>query len=211
MDSNAAAKQNIIRLVPLLDLPEPVQMLVRDIRNEEGVRRWMYTDHLITANEHMAWIQKLKGDAHQLVFAVLDSENGAPLGLASVNAIDPHHQRADWAYYLCEGARGGLGAAIEYAFLDFIFGELGIEKLNCEVIEGNDAVVKLHRKFLFEEEGLRRSNIVKNGARTGVHLLGLSKVQWMAGREMVYHRFCRVLDRFSVSILRPDSIKAGAS
>jgi RimJ/RimL family protein N-acetyltransferase len=51
-----------------------------------------------------------------------------------------------------KSARGGLGAAIEASFIDFAFDTLGIEKLNCEVIEGNDTVVKLHKRFLFCDE-----------------------------------------------------------
>ena len=199
-----------VRLVPLLSLPLDTQMKLRDVRNEEGVRRWMYTDHVIESGEHMTWMERLKTDTSQLVFAVLD-EDGKALGVASTHSMDLHQRRADWAYYLTKSVRGGLGAALEYAFIDFVMNSLGIEKLNCEVIQGNDAVMKLHRKFLFEEEGLRRSNILKNGSRTGVHMLGLTKEQWLAGREIVYDRYRSILDRFTVSIEFSGSMKVGAS
>ncbi|WP_311954898.1 hypothetical protein [Halomonas garicola] len=118
----------------------------------------------------------------------------------SVNAIDRLHKKADWAYYLTEAARGGLGSCLEYSFIDFVFDGLGLDKLNCEVIEGNDAVVKLHRKFLFEEEGFRRSNILKNGARIGVYLLGLTKDDWISGKAGVKEKYDRVLKNYSVSV-----------
>ena len=188
-----------IDLVPLTALDAEVQMRVREIRNEEGVRKWMYTDHLIGEEEHRAWIRRLERDDRQLVFVVLDGER-VPLGVVSVSGMDRLHGKTDWAYYLTASARGGLGSALEYAFLDFVFGPLGMEKLNCEVIEGNDAVVKLHRKFLFQEEGFRRSNILKNGERRGVHLLGLTRDDWMGGRAGVHERYRRVLDEFSVTI-----------
>lgn len=75
-----------------------------------------------------------------------------------------------------------------------------MDKLNCEVIEGNDAVVKLHKKFLFQEEGFRRSNILKNSARIGVHFLGLTKEDWQAGKAEIQEKYKGVFGKFSVSV-----------
>lgn len=188
----------IITLIPLTDLDTEAQMRVRDIRNEPAVRKWMYTDHVISANEHLSWINRLKNDERQIVFVVLD-DGRAPLGVVSVNAIDRLHKKTDWAYYLTETARGGLGSALEFAFIDFIFRTLQMDKLNCEVIEKNDTVVKLHKKFLFQEEGFRRSNIIKNGSRISVHFLGLTKEDWLAGRVQIQEKYQGVFDKFSVS------------
>ena len=194
-----ALNPKILNLVLLTKLDTESQMKIREIRNEEDVRRWMYTDHVISVNEHLSWISRLKKDDKQIVFVVTDSDR-VPLGVVSVNAIDKTHNKTDWAYYLTKNARGGFGSAIEYSFIDFIFEKLDIEKLNCEIIEGNDSVVKLHKKFLFQEEGFRRQNISKNGARIGVHFLGLTKEDWMIGRQSVYDNYKGVLDKFSVSI-----------
>ena len=141
-----------IKLVPLIHLDTESQIKIRDIRNEQNVRKWMYSDHVIGVNEHLDWINKIKQDDRQIVFAVL-GENNIPLGVASVGLIDRIHKKTDWAYYLTEDARGGLGSAIEWNFINFIFDVLGVDKLNCEVIDGNDAVVKMHKKFSFQEEG----------------------------------------------------------
>jgi UDP-4-amino-4,6-dideoxy-N-acetyl-beta-L-altrosamine N-acetyltransferase len=188
-----------ITLVLLTSLDTESQMKVRDIRNEENVRKWMYTDHVIGANEHLGWINRLKKDDRQLVFTVLDDEHN-PLGVVSVNAIDHLHKKTDWAYYLTETARGGLGSALEYSFINFIFDTLEMDKLNCEVIEGNDVVVKLHKKFLFQEEGFRRANIMKNGVPKGVHFLGLTREDWLAGKEEVHDQYEGKLEKFSISI-----------
>lgn len=197
-----------ITLVPLTSLDTNSQMKVREIRNEDDVRKWMYTDHVIGVNEHLGWIHRLKHDDRQIVFVVLDHQR-RPLGVVSLNAIDRLHKKADWAYFLTDSARGGLGSALEYAFLDFVFDVLEIEKLNCEVIEGNDAVVKLHQKFFFREEGFRRSNILKNGVRIGVHFLGLTKEDWLAGRAALREKHQAVLERFAVTIQwTPDAEKA---
>jgi UDP-4-amino-4,6-dideoxy-N-acetyl-beta-L-altrosamine N-acetyltransferase len=168
----------LIRLSPLVDLDMERQMTIRDIRNEPGVRKWMYTDHIISASEHLTWINRLKSDDQQIVLAVLI--NGTdPVGVVSINAIDRLHKKADWAFYLSQAMAGqGIGSALEYAIIEFAFHAMGLEKLNCEVIENNDAVVRLHRKFMFQQEGFRRINIVKNGERIGVYFMGLTAEDW---------------------------------
>lgn len=197
-----------IDIVPLLEATTETQLAVRHIRNEDEVRKWMYSDHVIELNEHLAWINRLKTDHDQVVFVVMDREHG-PVGVVSVNAIERDHKKADWAYYLTEKARGGLGSAIEFALIDFVFNSLELEKLNCEVIEGNDAVVRLHKKFLFQDEGFRRSNIAKDGVRVGVHSLGLTRVDWVAGRQAFVEKYQDVLDKFDVTIRWNDSQSAG--
>lgn len=52
------------------------------------------------------------------------------------------------------------------------------DKLNCEVIETNEAVVRLHVKFGFVEEGFRCENIVKNEQLIGVFFLGITRSDW---------------------------------
>lgn len=188
-----------IQLVPIVGLDTETQMKVRDIRNAEDVRRWMYTDHEISANEHLAWIHSLKQNTDRIVFVVMD-ETETPLGVVSADAIDRHNQKADWAFYLTAEARGGLGSALEYAFIEFVFDRLALQKLNCAVLEGNDAVVRQHTKFLFQEEGLLRANINKDGERLGVHLLGLTREDWEAGKAELAERYAPVFDKYRITI-----------
>lgn len=203
------AQPRKIELVPLTCISTESQLKVREIRNEAGVRKWMYTDHVIELNEHLSWINKIKTDESQIVFVIMD-EDHCPIGVASVNDIDHRHKKADWAYYLTQDARSGLGSAIEYAFINFIFDTLGTQKLNCEVLEGNDAVVKLHKKFLFQDEGFRRSDIIKEGKRIGVHFLGLTEKDWMSGKDQVFKKYNKVFDKFSISIKWDESDQNGA-
>ena len=190
--------QNII-LVPLTDVSDESKLKILNIRNEEGVKKWMYTNHTIDLNEHLEWIDRLKDDTTQIVFVIFDDKNEA-LGSVSVKAVDRFHKKTDWAFYLTKNSRGGLGPAIEYAFIDFVFNRLDMLKLNCEVIEGNYAVVKFHQKFLFKEEGFSQSNIIKDDQRLGIHFLGLKKEDWILNKEKVYGKYKKVLEKFNISI-----------
>lgn len=175
---------------------------VRDVRNQYSVRKSMYTEHEIALDEHLGWVKRLESDVRQIVFVVL-VENVVS-GVVSVNAIDRLHKKTDWAFYLSENVRGGLGAALEYALINFVFEKLNMEKLNCEVIETNDSVVKLHKKFGFEEEGFRRENIEKNGNRIGVYFLGLTKNDWLSCKAEVHEKYSKVIKKFDVVIEHDD-------
>jgi len=63
-----------IELVPLNDVSTELQLKIRDIRNEVGIRKWMYTDHAIDLNEHLGWLSRVKKDEKQIVFVVLDEQ-----------------------------------------------------------------------------------------------------------------------------------------
>lgn len=174
------------------------QKALRDIRNQYGIRKSMYTEHEITLDEHLNWAEQLKNDKRQIVFIVL--VNGAVSGMVSVNALDRLHKKSDWAFYLGEDVRGGLGATLEYTFINFVFEKLKLEKLNCEVIEINEAVVKLHKRFGFVEEGFRRENIEKDGKRLGVFFLGLTKSDWAICKPEVFEKYRKTLEKFDISV-----------
>ncbi|MFZ1813416.1 MAG: UDP-4-amino-4,6-dideoxy-N-acetyl-beta-L-altrosamine N-acetyltransferase [Rhizobiaceae bacterium] len=153
------------------------KMDVLAIRNSDAVRKAMYNEHQIGLNEHLGWIEKLLTDRRQIVMAVLrDSETA--VGVVSVNQIDMVHRKADWAFYLDAAERGGVGSALEIFMIEHVFNVLGLEKLNCEVLETNPGVVAMHLRFGFADEGFRKGNVEKDGKRIGVHFLGLEKSNW---------------------------------
>lgn len=194
-----AALSRDIFLREISSLDTRSQLRIREIRNEPSIRRVMYTDHEIQLEEHKGWLDQLKHDRCRIAFAVMDETLG-PIGMVGLNSLDWRHRKSDWAFYLTENERGGLGAALEFVFLDFVFSQLALEKLNCEVIEGNDAVVRMHKRFGFEEEGFRRSNIEKGGVRIGVHFLGLQKSAWVAARSTIRSQYEPLLTKFRIAI-----------
>ena len=174
------------------------QKAILNIRNEPSIRNSMYTDHHISLDEHLNWVEKLKNDKTQIVFIIL--VNDIASGVLSISALDLLHKKSDWAFYLTDKVRGGLGAALEFSLLNFAFDELLLEKLNCEVLETNDVVVKLHKKFGFIEEGFKNSNIEKNGTRIGVYFLGITKDKWVAKRLYFQERKKFMMEKFNIRI-----------
>jgi UDP-4-amino-4,6-dideoxy-N-acetyl-beta-L-altrosamine N-acetyltransferase len=186
-----------IRLIEDCTLEQ--QKEIRNIRNQISVRASMYSDHLISSEEHINWIKSVTTNEKNIVFVVLGYAEKV-LGVVSLQNYEVKQKRSSWAFYLDEDVRGGLGAFIEFNFLDFSFIELGLEKLNCEVIESNEPVIKLHKKFYFLEEGLRRSEVIKNHNRVGVILLGLLKEEWLSNREAFLGKYSSIFSKYSIVI-----------
>lgn len=168
----------------LCDCSLEQQLCVLDIRNGEAVRNAMYSDHIISRDEHLNYIDALRSDKKQRIFAVLNAE-ATPVGVVGLNNIDLVHKKSDWAFYLDASARGGVGSALEIFMLNHVFEDLGLEKLNCEVLETNPMVVAMHKKFGFSEEGYRRANVIKDGVRIGVHFLGITREEWQAHKPHI--------------------------
>jgi UDP-4-amino-4,6-dideoxy-N-acetyl-beta-L-altrosamine N-acetyltransferase len=179
-----------VKLVPLSDASSAVRARLRELRNEPGVRGNMYSDHIITETEHAAWLDAVLRDPKQRLFVVISRSEAA--GAASFYNIDTRNSRCAWAFYLGEAFQGkGLGPVIEYAMIEKAFGEMAMQKLNCEVIVTNQPVIKLHKRFGFVEEGIRRMDVLKEGRRVDVCLLGLLRDDWLAKRPAMQ----RVLER----------------
>ncbi|MDP3747026.1 MAG: UDP-4-amino-4,6-dideoxy-N-acetyl-beta-L-altrosamine N-acetyltransferase [Phenylobacterium sp.] len=152
-------------------------------RNLPEIRRWMYTDHVISQEEHDRWFAGALADPSRRYWII--ELDGLAVGLANLADYSPAHRRTAWAYYLADpSVRGrGLGAYVEYFVIEHVFGELGLNKLCCEVLIDNEAVWKMHEAFGFAREALFREHVWKDGKATDVVALGLLASDWSTIRE----------------------------
>lgn len=153
---------------------------VLEWRNSERIRINMYTDHLITMNEHKKWFDSLqKQEPISTIYLVFEFKN-KPTGLVYYTNINKRNGKCDLGLYLGEtNVPQGIGAVMEFLALEYIFEELKIRKLCCEVIEFNALAIKLHNRFGFTEEGKFIKHILKNNNYENVVMLALFKDQWV--------------------------------
>jgi UDP-4-amino-4,6-dideoxy-N-acetyl-beta-L-altrosamine N-acetyltransferase len=151
-------------------------------RNQPEIARWMYSDHLISPEEHARWFAGAMADPRRCYWVI--EANGTPVGLANLYDLAPEHSRTAWAYYLADpSTRGqGIGAFVEYWVIEHVFAELGLNKLWCEVLIGNEAVWRLHEGFGFQREALFRQHVRKDGQAADVVGLGLVRSDWAVAR-----------------------------
>jgi UDP-4-amino-4,6-dideoxy-N-acetyl-beta-L-altrosamine N-acetyltransferase len=162
--------------------PEDSPTLLR-WRNLPAVAQYMYTDHTIEEEEHRRWFERAmtREDARYWIIA----SDGHDLGFVAVSDIVPRHGTASWAFYIAEeAARGrGVGAYTEFTVLEYVFRDLQLRKLNCEVLATNPAVISMHERFGFVQEGRFREQVVKADISVDVYRLGILQREWAVVRD----------------------------
>lgn len=157
-------------------------------RNSPQVAAFMYSDHLITRDEHDRWFDGLNGNPRRRDWIIcLD---GTPVGLTSLVDLDLAQGRGTIARYIAEeSARGqGVGGFAEFKIADHAFGTLGLRKLWSEVLATNQAALASHLSSGFQQEALLRAHVVKHGQPVDVIGLGLLAEEWRAKRSSIYAR-----------------------
>jgi UDP-4-amino-4,6-dideoxy-N-acetyl-beta-L-altrosamine N-acetyltransferase len=152
--------------------------MVRGWRNSPEVSQYMYTDEIIMEEQQKKWYQKIKDDPSSVTWII--ENNGKSLGVASLNSINRNFSSCYWAFYLGDTTvrGGGIGAKVEFNVLRYVFEELKLNKLRCEVFNFNDKVIRMHEKFGFRREAYYREHCLKNGKFEDVVGLAILQSEW---------------------------------
>jgi UDP-4-amino-4,6-dideoxy-N-acetyl-beta-L-altrosamine N-acetyltransferase len=169
-------------MIELKSLGAEDEEIVLNWRNNPEIARFMYTDHVISQDEHRSWLRNALTDEAQRHWII--HYDAAPVGLVSVTNLDARHSSAQWAFYLASpNVRGkGVGSAVDYLILEFVFEELGLHRLSCAVLAFNEQVIAMHESFGFRREGQLRGAIRKGEEWIDVILLSQLREEWALHR-----------------------------
>lgn len=151
-------------------------------RNALPVRQNMYTTDVISLEKHLKWYESARNNSKMRYFMYQDQQQ-LPWGIVAFTDIDPINRQSSWAFYADPSAPKGTGSKMEFLALDYAFHELNLHKLSCEVLDYNMPVVKLHRKFGFQDEGYLREHHLYNQQFCGIHRLAILQSEWQKKRE----------------------------
>ena len=144
-------------------------------RNHPQVRRLMITQHQINLDEHLNWFARASRDPSRCLLIIEDVNQ--PIGYAQFAQAEDG-DAADWGFYARPDAPKGTGYKICSAALDYGFEILRLHKVCGQVIEGNDASIKLHKRLGFAQEGVLRNQRRINGEYLSLYCFGLLAYEW---------------------------------
>jgi UDP-4-amino-4,6-dideoxy-N-acetyl-beta-L-altrosamine N-acetyltransferase len=164
-----------VSLRPMTETDSPQ---VHAWRNLPDVRRNMYTDHIITAEEHARWFPSALTAADRRYWMIVC--DGEPVGVANLADISPRHGRCSFGIYLGPAdLRGkGVGRAALFLLQREAFDRLGLRKLCCEVLDFNTQALQLYLGLGFVQEGRLRAHIVKETGPCDVIQLAMLDADW---------------------------------
>ncbi len=163
-----------VLLKNFVNLNEEEIEMVRMWRNHPEVRRWMYTDHEISKEEHINFIDSLKGDNKNFYYLVYKGRK--PVGVMYLNRLDPKNRNAYFGIYANpEEKIHGAGLILEKSAISLAFDVAQLHTLKLEVIEDNERAINFYKRMGFEEEGRLREFVFKDGRWKDVIVMGMIK------------------------------------
>lgn len=149
---------------------------ILDWRTSEHVTKFMYTDIECNLEQQYQWLERIKADKSGQYFIM--EYRDEYIGFISLTDIHWMHKRATWNFYIGNMKYAMLAGFLGAYMYNYAFNELGLEKLNGEVMDINEGVRKLHVKQGAREVGVLEHHIVKNGTWHDVYMFEMTKERW---------------------------------
>lgn len=131
-------------LRPMTDNDLP---MVLEWRNTPRVRASMFTQHIITHEEHAAWWNAQRERADRRYF--IHESNGSPQGYVAFLDLSKSDRPCKWGLYTADGAPKGTGYAMCEEALSHLFHTLSQEHLVSEALATNTAALALYTRLGF--------------------------------------------------------------
>lgn len=144
-------------------------------RNHPDVRRYMYSRHEISLDEHARWFSHASQDSgrHLLVFEI----NRTPRGFLQIHQI-ASGGIADWGFYAAPDAPEGTGRALGEAALRYAFETARLHKLCGQVLAFNERSIHFHLSLGFQREGFLRQQHFDGERYHDMVCFGLLASEW---------------------------------
>jgi len=151
-------------------------------RNHPEVRRYMYTQHEISLEEHTQWFEQTTYDdgKHLLIFEYQDIS----CGFVSFSEVE-NSDITEWGFYTSPEAPKGTGRLLGELALFYAFAKAGFHKVHGKVIDSNKRSANFHLNQGFNEEGVLRNNYFDGAEYHDVICFGITKYDWQGMHKSV--------------------------
>jgi RimJ/RimL family protein N-acetyltransferase len=165
-----------VRLVPLGPDTDP-DAYAALMEDPEG-RALTGTHQRFPRERLVAWLASRPEQADRADWAVLDAQDGAFLGEAVLNDLDPENEAIGYRIGLAPHARGrGLGTEVTRLVTRCAF-DAGLHRVELEVYAHNPRARRAYEKAGYVVEGVRRDALLLDGQRVDAVLMAALATQW---------------------------------
>ncbi|MBU4444137.1 UDP-4-amino-4,6-dideoxy-N-acetyl-beta-L-altrosamine N-acetyltransferase [bacterium] len=160
-------------VINFVTLTDKEKEMVRSWRNNEKVRKWMYSDQTITHEEHSGFIERLQSDDKNFYW-ILKDHNGNYIGVIYLNRVDFRNRNAYIGIYSDPDNKiPSAGKMLIDCIKKLAFDKAKLHTLKLEVIENNEQAIRFYSKSGFNIEGKLREFVNKDGKWYNVILMGI--------------------------------------
>ena len=144
------------KLIHFTDMSLSDKKMILEWRNDDSIRKWMFTNEIISLDNHLRFIDALTSKKDRLYFLV--QQNYQSIGIIDFTNINHETEKAEFGVYAKPGLKG-VGEILMKSIIEYAFTILKINNLVSEVFEDNTSAIKLYKKFKFVETR-KRDNII---------------------------------------------------
>lgn len=134
--------QVLLKKLELLTIEESKKLL--KIRNKENIRNQSLNKNIITLEEHLSWLEKLRNDSKKEYYAIIFLNE--MVGSINFFEID---KKIKWGIYFKDEASLIIKSLVPLYFIDYIFKKTQIEFLYLDVLKDNSNAIKFDKNFGF--------------------------------------------------------------
>ena len=152
--------------------------MIRKWRMLPEVSKYMLNYRTITTEDQIKWFEKISNDKSCKYWII--QYKLEDIGLISISEIDYNNKNCTWGYYIADlNMRGkGIGKNLECSLHDYVFNVLNLHKLYGDVVDGNQIILGMHKRFGYTIEGVFRDQICKNNKYINIIKVGILKDEW---------------------------------
>ncbi|KKT29395.1 UDP-4-amino-4,6-dideoxy-N-acetyl-beta-L-altrosamine N-acetyltransferase [Candidatus Giovannonibacteria bacterium RIFCSPLOWO2_12_FULL_44_25] len=150
-----------LTLINFVNLNDSEKALVLAWRNHKDVRNQMFTNHVLTQEEHSDFIKKLaKNQTH---FCWLAKKDKKSIGVVALHDVDFKNRHCYFgAYADPHGKNIGVGFVLFQTIIKLAFDVFKLHSLRGSTI-GDNPVLYIHKKLGFKEVGRYNDYVFRNG------------------------------------------------
>lgn len=161
------------KAVELCRLDEETIKQIRNWRNQDFVRKMMYTQHEISEQEHLGFVENLKKDPNRGLFVYyLDEE---PFGVFQyVWNREEESIRTGWYLTKEEYQDMGYGVFLRFFSLEIIYKVLKAKQVVGEVLGSNEKALLYYGK----PDRIEKNGVMINGQAQDICYFFVTSEQW---------------------------------
>lgn len=158
--------------------------IYKHAKNKEIIR---YTDlpHPYRPRHAKEFIKNAVKDKENELFGIEIKETKELIGVIKIDkGYAEKHKEVKIGFWIGKEYHGkGIMTEVLFAMLDYIFRDLGMNRVYCDIFENNIGSLKLVRKLGFKHAGTARQGAIKFGRYLDTYEYGLIEEEWKKARR----------------------------
>ena len=171
------------KLVRLREYREEDLKLAQEYLNDFEIKKYLFpmTPFPLTLNDEKKWYEKVSFLNENYEFAIEALDKGIYLGGCGLKNLDWKNSHTEVGIFigLQEYLGKGYGTEAMNLMINFIFMEMGLNKIKLDVYDFNQRAAACYEKCGFKKEAVLKNEIYRNGRFSDIIRMSIFKEDFL--------------------------------